>query len=133
MRCSIISPMVFMLRFGIRIKIYHLCLLPRRRPPFSKSTLITILPALLSLFSTVACSRDVRAWHIHLCALRTPIRAHRLHVSTRRSTIRALGPHFRADINAFALEDSHETTAACAQGTISLRPFAVHNVQNPCT
>jgi hypothetical protein len=51
-------------------------------------------------------------------------------VCARRSTVRVLEHPIRVGINAFAPEDSRETTAACARGTISLRPFAMHS---PCT
>jgi hypothetical protein len=61
-------------------------------------------------------------------------RKYRLHpwlcVCARRSTVRVLEHPIRVGINAFAPEDSRETTAACARGTISLRPFAMHS---PCT
>jgi hypothetical protein len=38
-----------------------------------------------------------------------------------------------ASINVFAPEGSHETTAACARGTISPHPIAMHSVQSHCT
>jgi hypothetical protein len=47
-----------------------------------------------------------------------------LSVRARRRTVRALECPVRAGINAFAPEGSRETTAACARGTISPRPFA---------
>jgi hypothetical protein len=54
-------------------------------------------------------------------------------VRARRSTVRALEHPVLTGINAFAPEGSCETTAACVQGTISPRPFAMHSVQSPCT
>jgi hypothetical protein len=54
-------------------------------------------------------------------------------VRARRRNVRTLEHPIRAGINAFALEGSHETTAACARGTISPRPIAMHSVQSHCT
>jgi hypothetical protein len=56
-----------------------------------------------------------------------------LSVCARRHTVRTLEHPVRAGINAFAPEGSRETTAACARGTISPRPIAMHNVQSHCT
>jgi hypothetical protein len=56
-----------------------------------------------------------------------------LSVRARRRNIRALEHPVCAGINAFAPEGSRETTAACARGTISPCPIAMHNVQSHCT
>jgi hypothetical protein len=74
---------------------------------------------------------DVRARRTHVSVWETLVRARGLRIRARRSTVRALEHLIRADINAFAPEGSRETTAACAWGTISLRPFIVHSVQSP--
>jgi hypothetical protein len=54
-----------------------------------------------------------------------------LSVRARRRTVRALERPVRAGINAFAPEGSRETTAACARGTISPRPFATTQCPKP--
>jgi hypothetical protein len=54
-----------------------------------------------------------------------------LFVCARRRTVRALERPVRAGINAFAPEGSRETTAACARGTISPRPFATTQCPKP--
>jgi hypothetical protein len=54
-----------------------------------------------------------------------------LSVRARRRTVRALERPVRSDINAFAPEGSRETTAACARGTISPRPFATTQCPKP--
>jgi hypothetical protein len=69
--------------------------------------------------------------------IRLRTRIHRLRpwlsVRARRRTVRALDHLVRAGINAFAPEGSRKTTATCARGPISSRPFSVHSVQSPCT
>jgi hypothetical protein len=69
-----------------------------------------------------------RAQFVSVCACRTDVHARKLRVHAQRSTVRALEHPVRTGINAFAPEGSRETTTTCARGTISLRPFAVHNV-----
>jgi hypothetical protein len=54
-----------------------------------------------------------------------------LSVRARRRTVRALERPVRAGINAFAPEGSRETTATCARGTISPRPFATTQCPKP--
>jgi hypothetical protein len=54
-----------------------------------------------------------------------------LSVRARRHTVRALERPVGAGTNAFAPEGSRETTAACAQGTISPRPFATTQCPKP--
>jgi hypothetical protein len=54
-------------------------------------------------------------------------------VCARRRNVRALEHPDRAGINAFAPEGSRKTTSACARGTISPRPIAMHSVQSHCT
>jgi hypothetical protein len=54
-----------------------------------------------------------------------------LSVRARQRTVRALERPVRTGINAFAPEGSRETTAACARGTISPRPFATTQCPKP--
>ena len=77
---------------------------------------------------SAVCARliSVRTHGHNARARLTSVRAHCDGVRARQNTVRAL-------INAFAPECSRKTTAACAQGTISPRPFAINSVQSPCT
>jgi hypothetical protein len=80
----------------------------------------------------------VRARVVSVRACRTNVRARRIYVDVpeniiraRRRTVRALEHPVRAGINAFAPEGLRETTAACARGTISPRPFATTQCPKP--
>jgi hypothetical protein len=85
-----------------------------------------------SLFSRARFD-SVRARKTHVSVHEILVHTHCLRVRAQRRIVYALEHLVHAGINAFAPEGSRKTTATCAWGTISSRPFAVHSVQSPCT